>query len=96
MVVCSEKDTGHRVPELTGSESREWPPWRREDAQTELCLQAGAPGGLADGLRVVRQGAMATGRVHLAPGRSSPPLWLLSVSSRLSPYLEHSLARGRC
>ena len=96
MVVCSEKDTGHRVPELMGSESREWPPWRREDAQTELCLQAGAPGGLADGLRVVRQGAMATGRVHLAPGRSSPPLWLLSVSSRLSPYLEHSLARGRC
>ena len=32
MVVCSENDTGHRVPELTGSESREWPPWRRGDA----------------------------------------------------------------
>ena len=94
MVVCSEKDTGHSL--LMGSESREWPPWRREDAQTELCLQAGAPGGLADGLRVVRQGAMAIGRVYLAPGRSSPPLWLLSVSSQLPPYLEHNLARGRC
>lgn len=35
MVVCSENNTGHRVPELTGSESRDWPPWRRGDAQME-------------------------------------------------------------
>ena len=98
MVVCSENDTGHRVPEPTGSESREWPPWRRGDAQMEPCLQAGALGGLADGLRRVRQEAMAIGGVYLSPGRISAPqgLGLLSVSSRLSPYLEHNLARGRC
>lgn len=33
-MVCSENNTGHRE-ELTGSESRDWPPWRRGDAQME-------------------------------------------------------------
>ena len=60
------------------------------------CPWAGAPGGLANGLRRVRLGAVATGGMCLAPGKVSAPqgLELLSVSSWLAWCLEHDLARG--
>ena len=52
------------------------------DAQIEPQLWAGVSGGPADGLRRVRLGPVAAGRVRLAPGRISAPqgLGLLSVS----------------
>ena len=63
----------------------------------EPCPWAGAPGGLANGLRRVRLGAVAARGMCLVSVRVSAPqgLELLSVSSWLAWCLEYDLARGR-
>lgn len=89
-----ENNTGHRVPELTGSESRDWPPWREGECSDGKCLQAGALGRASQWFEESEAGRQCIQEVYLAPGRiSAPPrtgviVWSVS---QLSPYLEHKL-----